>query len=167
MNTAPHVPVLLEPTLNLLQPANGKRLWYGGASAAGSLRGVGCEEAVWNPAPQRHSIWALALHLAYWKYAVRRILEDSSKGAFPRKPSNWPAVPTAADEAAWKQDRGLLREEHEKLLTSVRAFDPRQLDQIAPGSGSYRFTDLMLGAATHDLYHTGQIQLVKRLFRAR
>lgn len=153
--------------LNLLQPEPGKRLWYGGATAAGSLRGVGYEEAAWKPAPDRHSIWALVLHLAYWKYAVRRILEDSPKGAFPRKPSNGPAVPAIADEKAWKRDRGLLREEHEKLLAVVRAFDPRRLDEIAPGSGSYRFVDLMFGAATHDLYHTGQIQLVKRLYRGR
>jgi len=157
----------IDEILNLLQPAKGSRLWYGGATAAGSLRGVGYGEAAWKPALGRHSIWALVLHLAYWKYAVRRIIEDSPKGAFPRKPSNWPAVPANADEKAWKRDRGLLGEEHEKLLAVVRAFDPHRLDEIAPGSGSYRFTDLMFGVSTHDLYHTGQIQLVKRLWRGR
>ncbi len=157
----------VEEILNLLQPAKGKQLWYGGATAAGSLRGVGVEEAAWKPAPDRHSIWALVLHLAYWKYAVRRILEDSPKGAFPRKPSNWPVVPTEASEDLWKKDRLLLRDEHENLLAVVRAFDPRRLDEIAPGSGSYRFADLMFGVSTHDLYHTGQIQLVKRLYRGR
>ncbi len=157
----------IDEILNLLQPSPGKRLWYGGATAGGSLRGVGCVEAAWQPAPERHSIWALVLHLAYWKYAVRRILEDSPKGAFPRKPSNWPVVSDVAEDKAWKQDRGLLGAEHEKLLAVVRAFDARRLDEIAPGSGRYRFVDLMFGAVTHDLYHTGQIQLVKRLFRAR
>ncbi len=154
-----------EEILNLLQPAKGQRLWYGGATAAGSLRGVGCEEAAWKPAADRHSIWALVLHLAYWKYAVRRIIEDSPKGAFPRKPSNWPAEPDPANEKAWKQDRRLLGEEHEKLLTAIRGFDPHRLDQMAPGSGSYRYGDLMFGVSTHDLYHTGQIQLLKRLYR--
>jgi hypothetical protein len=153
--------------LNLLQPGKGKRLWYGGATATGSLRGVGCAEAAWRPAPDRHSIWALVLHLAYWKYAVRRILEDSPKGAFPRKPSNWPAVPAVAAEKAWKTDRALLGEEHTKLLAAVGGFDAGRLDEVAPGSGRYRFVDLMFGAATHDLYHTGQIQLVKRLRRGR
>jgi len=157
----------IDEILNLLQPEKGKRLWYGGATAAGSLRGVACEEAAWKPAPDRHGIWALVLHLAYWKYAVRRILENSAKGAFPRKPSNWPAVPAGKGEKAWQQDRLLLREEHGKLLAVVRAFDHRRLDKIAPGSGSYRFADLMFGVATHDLYHTGQIQLVKRLYRSR
>ncbi len=154
----------IEEILNLLQPAKGKRLWYGGATAAGSLRGVGCDEAAWPPAPGRHSIWGLVLHLAYWKYAVRRILEDSPKGTFPRKPSNWPAVPTA-DEQTWKKDRRLLVEEHAQLLTVIRGFHPGRLDEIASGSGSYRYCDLMFGVSTHDLYHTGQIQLIKRLYR--
>jgi hypothetical protein len=157
----------IDEILNLLRPKKGTRLWYGGATAAGSLRGVGCEEAAWRPAPERHSIWALVLHLAYWKYAVRRILEDSPRGVFARKPSNWPAVPAEADEAAWKKDRGLLGAEQEKLLAVVRAFGSRRLDEIAPGSGRYRYIDLMFGVATHDLYHTGQIQLVRRLYRGR
>ncbi len=157
----------IDEILNLLQPKKGTRLWYGGATAAGSLRGVGCEEAAWKPAPERHSICALVLHLAYWKYAVRRILEDSPKGVFARQPSNWPAVPVDAGEKALKEDRGLLVEEQVKLLAVVRAFGPRRLDEIAPGSGRYRFIDLMFGVATHDLYHTGQIQLVRRLYRGR
>jgi hypothetical protein len=41
------------------------------------------------------------------------------------------------------------------------------LNLLATGSGSYRFADLMFGISTHDLYHTGQIQLVKRLYRDR
>ncbi len=155
----------IEEILNLLQPAKGKRLWYGGATAAGSLRGVDHDQAAWRPGPGRHPIWGLVLHLAYWKYAVRRIIEDSPKGAFSRKPSNWPAVPEPADEKAWKQDRRLLGEEQEKLLAVIRGFDPKRLDEIAPGSGSYRFCDLMFGVSTHDLYHTGQIQLLKRLYR--
>jgi len=157
----------IDEVLNLLQPGKGKRLWYGGATAAGSLRGVGHEQAAWRPASHRHPIWGLVLHLAYWKYAVRRILEDSPKGAFTRKPSNWPALPDPADDKAWKRDRALLNDEQEKLLHAIHGFDPKRLDELAPGSGSYRFIDLMFGVATHDLYHTGQIQLLKRLQRDR
>ena len=49
----------------------------GGATPLGCLRGVQPEQAVWKPAPDRHSIWELVLHIAYWKYAVRRNLEGS------------------------------------------------------------------------------------------
>jgi len=76
-------------------------------------------------------------------------------------------VPKPADAETWKADRGLLRSEHELLVEAVRAFDPRRLDAAAPGSGSYRFVDLMFGAVGHDLYHVGQIQLLKRLYPTR
>ena len=157
----------LREILNLLDPPAGTRLWYGGATVAGSLRGVTPEQAAGKPAPKRHSIWELTLHLAYWKYAVRRNLEGSAQGTFHRSPANWPAVPAAVDARSWKADRALLRSEHVQLVEAVRAFDPRRLDQAAPGSAKYRFVDLLFGIVSHDLYHVGQIQVLKRLNQTR
>jgi hypothetical protein len=153
----------LREILNLLEPPTGKRLWYGGATVSGCLRGVTPEQAVWKPGGKRHSIWELTLHLAYWKYAVRRNLEALPQGSFPRSPANWPAVPQPAEEPEWKADRALLRSEHLLLVEAVRAFDPRQLDNTVPGSGNYRFVDLLFGIVSHDLYHVGQIQVLKRV----
>ena len=157
----------LRDILNLLDPPAGKKLWYGGATAAGCVRGVTPEQAAWKPAPKRHSIWELTLHLAYWKYAVRRNLEALPQGTFPRSPSNWPAVPKPADAAQWKADRALLRSEQVLLVEAVRAFDPRRLDKVVPRSEKYRFVDLLFGIASHDLYHVGQIQVLKRLYPTR
>lgn len=157
----------LREILNLLDPPAGKRLWFGGASVAGCLRGVTPEQADWKPAPKRHSIWELTLHLAYWKYAVRRNLEALPQGAFPRSPSNWPAVPQPADAPHWTADRALLRSQHAQLVEAVRVFDPRRLDKPAPGSKAYRFVDLLFGIVSHDLYHVGQVQLLKRLYLTR
>ena len=155
----------LAEVLHLLDPPAGTKLWYGGATALGSLRGVGHEEAAWKPAPDRHSIWELALHLAYWKYAVRRRLDDSvPRGAFPRSPANWPHMPYGLDERAWKEDRALLRHEHEALVAVARSLPPERLDH-RDAKGEYRALDLLFGVATHDVYHTGQIQLMKRLFQ--
>ena len=157
----------LREILTLLDPPTGTRPWHGGATVAGCLRGVTPEQAAWKPAPRPHSIWELTLHLAYWKYAVRRNLEGSPVGAFPRSPSNWPAVPTPANAVHWKADRALLRSEHEQLVEAVRAFNPQRLDETAPGSGNYRFADLLFGIASHDVYHVGQIQILKRLYQSR
>jgi uncharacterized damage-inducible protein DinB len=157
----------LDEVLNLLDPNAGKRLWYGGASPLGCVRGVSPELAAWKPGADRHSIWELTLHLAYWKYAVRRLLEGGPKGGFPRSPANWPQVPEASDERSWKEDRALLRSEHERLVAAVRAFESHQLDEVAPGSGSYRFLDLLYGIVMHDTYHVGQIQVQKRLYATR
>jgi uncharacterized damage-inducible protein DinB len=154
----------LAEVLHLLDPPAGARPWYGGATALGSLRGVGHQQATWKPSPDRHSIWELALHIAYWKYAVRRRLDDSvPRGAFARSPSNWPRIPDKPDERAWKKDRALLREEHEALVAVARALGTDRLDSRG-AKGDYRALDLLFGVATHDVYHTGQIQLMKRLY---
>jgi uncharacterized damage-inducible protein DinB len=152
---------------HLLDPPPGERLGYGGATPTGSLRGIAPEAAAWRPAPDRHSIWELTLHLAYWKYAVRRLLEGSPRGGFDRVPSNWPRQPATATVAGWKRDRALLRSEHDLLVAAVRGFDPGRLDERVQGSKNYRYADLMFGIVTHDVYHVGQVQLMKRLYRSR
>lgn len=157
----------LREILNLLDPPAGTRLWYGGATVSGCLRGIIPEQAAWKPARKRHSIWELTLHLAYWKYAVRRNLEALPQGTFPRSPSNWPAVPKPADASHWKADRALLRSQHMQLVEAVQTFDPRRLDEAVPGSTNYRFVDLLFGIVSHDLYHVGQIQVLKRLYHTR
>lgn len=155
----------LTDALHLLDPPAGERLWYGGASALGSLRGVDHVQAAWKPHPGRHSIWELALHIAYWKYGVRRRLDETiPRGAFPRKPANWPRIRGESDARSWKEDRSLLRSEHEALVEVVRSFDSCRLDE-RQGKSDYRYVDLIFGAVTHDIYHTGQIQLMKRLYR--
>jgi len=157
----------LREILAMLDPKPGTRLWHGGASPLGSLRGVSHEQATWKPSPDRHSIWEFALHIAYWDYAVRRNLETGPIGGFPRSPANWPAVPARPDAKAWANDRTLLRSEQKKLIAAVRGFDPKRLDVVASRKKAYRFADLLHGIVMHDTYHAGQIQLMKRLYRAR
>ena len=158
--------------LRVLDPAPGFRPWHGGASPLGSLRGVTEVEAAWRPAPGRHSIWELVLHIAYWKYAVRRRLVGGPSGSFPRSPSNWPSAPDPADAKAWKADRALLRDEHALVVEAIRGFDPALYDETAPGGtagsgSSVTFGDLIMGVVMHDTYHTGQIQVLKRLYASR
>jgi uncharacterized damage-inducible protein DinB len=149
-----------------LDPPPGVKLWHGGATVLGCLRGVTAEAAAWRPAPGRHSIWALTLHVAYWKYAVRRRITGEERGAFPRSPSNWPVVPDEASEAAWKGDRALLREEHDALVEAIASFDPARLDDVA-GDGTTSWAELLWGIVLHDVYHVGQIQMLKRLYAER
>lgn len=148
-----------------LEPPRGGA-WHGGATPVGALRGVRAAEARWVPAPKRHSIWALTLHIAYWKYAVRRHLEPVEIPRFPRSPSNWPALPAVPDEAAWKEDRALLALEHAELVRAVRGFDAGKLKHRSPRKRRWTYGELIIGVLAHDVYHTGQIQLLKRLWSA-
>jgi hypothetical protein len=133
----------------------------------GALRGVGAEQARWKPAPRRKSIWILTLHIAYWNYAVRRLLDGSGRGAFPRRPANWPELPEQLDERSWAADLALLREEHDRLVAAARKVSPSLLTRRPPTSRRWTYGELLMGIAMHDAYHTGQIQLLKRLWRER
>jgi len=150
-----------------LQPARGQRNWHGGPSPVTALRGVDADQAMWRPGARRKSIWALALHIAYWKYTVLRHLETELIQRFPRSPSNWPAPPATPDGAAWNRDVTLLKEQHERLVGAVEKLSTSDLDRIPPAGRRWTYGELVLGIAAHDAYHTGQIQLMKKLWLER
>jgi hypothetical protein len=162
---------MASPTMDLLlwnlQPPAGRRSWHGGPTPVGALRGVTALQASWRPAPQRKSVWELALHIAYWKYTVRRHLSDDVVPRFSRGPANFPAQPDLADEAAWARDVALLRQEHTALVEAMRRLSDRRLGDVPAMGKRWTFGELALGIAAHDAYHTGQIQLIKRLWQER
>jgi hypothetical protein len=171
MNGPAHGGVMPTPPMELLlwnlQPASGRRSWHGGPTPIGALRGVTAVQAAWRPTPRRKSVWELALHIAYWKYTVRRHLLREPQPRFPRSPANFPAQPERADESAWARDVALLKSEHLRLLEAVAGLSEASLGDI-PGSGRrWTYGELILGIAAHDAYHTGQIQLLKRLWQER
>jgi uncharacterized damage-inducible protein DinB len=153
--------------VDAIQPRSGGQGWHGGPTPIGALRGIRAEQARWKPAPRRKSIWALTLHITYWKYAVRRLLDGSRRGAFPRRPSNWPGLPERPDERSWNADVALLRAEHERLVQAASAVDQALLSRRPPSSRRWTYGELVVGIALHDAYHTGQIQLLKRLWQER
>jgi hypothetical protein len=150
-----------------LQPPTGRKNWHGGPSPVGALRGVTAAQAAWRPTPRRKSIWELALHIAYWKYTVRRHLEGGEQSRFSRRPANFPAQPDRPDVDAWARDIALVRSEHERLVAAVRALAGERLGAVPPEGRRWTYGELVLGIAAHDAYHTGQIQLLKRLWQER
>ena len=139
--------------------------WHG-TPLSGSFRGLTSAAARWRPKPGRHSIWEIVLHTAYWKCMVRRRLLRDPAITFPRSPSNWPAVPERPTSSAWRDDRALLAREHALLVRTVAAFDSRLLARRGWRS-KWRNVEHIYGIASHDLYHCGQIQLIKRLIQTK
>ena len=147
--------------LQILDQAFARKGWHG-TTLRGSVRGLLAADALWRPGPRRHSIWDLTLHTAYWKYVTRRRLTGARRGAFPRPGSSWPRLPHPTSEAAWDADVALLVEQHALLREVVAGFPPSRLDRRPPG-GVWTFAEQIHGVAAHDLYHAGQIQLIKKL----
>jgi hypothetical protein len=148
--------------LDLVDRAYRGKSWHG-TSLRGTLRGVQPAVALWRPGAQRNCVWDLLLHAAYWKYVVRRRLAPDGP-PFPRRGSDFPLLPQPADAGALRTDLALLDEQHELLRQAVAALSE---DALAQRRGSWRVVDYVLGAGAHDLYHAGQINLVKRLHGAR
>ncbi|HQR45311.1 MAG TPA: DinB family protein [Thermoanaerobaculia bacterium] len=147
--------------LHLLDEAFDRTAWHG-PNLFGSVRRLGAGEAAARPGAGRHSVQEIVLHCAYWKYAVRRKLTGGKRGSFPLTGSNWFAREGGAARAAWPADRALLRREHEALRAAVAAFPARKLRSRAPASRN-SYLRLIAGAAAHDLYHAGQVRLIRRL----
>jgi hypothetical protein len=142
--------------LTLLDEAYEKRTWHG-PNLKQALRGVTAKQAAWRPGRGRHNIWEVAVHAAYWKYTVRRRIEGGKRGSFALKGSNFFARPEAGakTEKAWSADKELLDREHRALLHAVVAL-----------RGTPRWEKLLpqlWGIAFHDIYHAGQIRLLRRL----
>ena len=144
-----------------LDEAYDRRSWHG-TNLRGSLRGLSAASAAWRPGPGRHNAWEITLHAAYWKYAAWRRITGEKRGSFARRGSNWFETPSPASEAAWRRDVTLLQKYHRLLRAAVSRLADEDLERRAPG-GREPIGRLLRGIAAHDLYHAGQIQLVKRL----
>ncbi|MFL6259469.1 MAG: DinB family protein [Thermoanaerobaculia bacterium] len=150
--------------LRALDTGYDHKSWHG-PILKGSLRGISPEEAAWRPAPGRHNVWELAIHAAYWKYSVLHRLRREVR--FPLKGSNWfPRPEGEISEQAWKADLRILEQMHRDLRAAVAVLRDGDLETVPQGSKTV-VRDLVLGAAYHDIYHAGQIQLLKRLREGR
>jgi hypothetical protein len=144
--------------LQLLAEAYEKKTWHG-PNLRQSIRGVSARAAAWRPQRGRHNIWEEVTHAAYWKYVVRRRLLGEPRGSFPLQGSNFFPTPTPAAESAWRAARQLLDDEHRKLIAAIA--DPRNAAVVR------KHTRVVLGIAFHDVYHAGQIRLLRRLQESR
>jgi hypothetical protein len=148
--------------LDGLDEAFDKKSWHG-PNLRGAIRGVTAAQAAWRPAGDRRNIWELTLHAAYWKYVVRRKILGEKRGSFVLVGSNFferpeggsAATEAAPTEAAWKHDTVILEAEHRKLRDTVAQLPARALTPA--------MCHLIRGAAAHDLYHAGQIRLLRRM----
>jgi hypothetical protein len=154
--------------LALVDEAFDRKAWHG-TTLFGSLRGVSAATAAWRPGPLRHNIWEIAVHAAYWKYAVRRLLTGEKRGSFALKGSNWfekPGDRTApalgSVDREWANDVKALSEEHRRLREAIERFPEAALSKRLKGK-AYDAAFTIRGIACHDLYHAGQIQLLKKL----
>ena len=143
--------------------------WYGNPSDK-ILEGITAAEAATQLAPGSHTIWQLVLHMTAWTETTgQRVRGMGSKG--PDR-GDWPDVGDTSD-AAWKAAlaeldtaRKALVEEintahEEDIQLHVKQHDPPFKDTGMSRAGT------VYGLIEHDIYHLGQIALIRNALRAK
>jgi uncharacterized damage-inducible protein DinB len=135
--------------------------WHGD-SLFEILKGVTAEQAAARPIAGAHAIWELALHVAAWDGVALRRLGGVAVELSDLE--NFPAVPDAS-EAAWREALAEVRSVHEKLISAVSAMPDTRLSEMVPGKegAHYTFYYMLHGVVQHELYHAGQIALLKKM----
>ena len=132
--------------------------WHG-PSVLEALEDVTAYVAQQHPIAGAHSIWELVLHLAgTYRLVLRRVAGDTTPLSADE---DWPVVPALTD-ADWTDTIHTLRELNHQLRREVAAFDPDRLDKPLVAEPSSRAYVQFIGVTQHDLYHAGQIVLLKR-----
>lgn len=140
-----------------LQRAFAGGAWHG-PSVLELLENVTASQAAARPIAGAHNVWELVLHIKAWEDACRRRLFGDR--AELSEEENWPPVSETTD-AAWRKTIAALREGHQKLSEAIAAVDEARLDEpILQGMGTVYAT--LHGAVQHDLYHAGQIAILKK-----
>lgn len=148
----------IDRMLNQLDRAFRDDAWHGPAVLE-ALAGVDEKLANARPLAKAHSIWELVLHMAFWKEIVRERLKGLSPQVDERE--NFPEIKDPSP-AAWHRALARLETAHDTLRAEVARITDDQLDQIpVPGGRASRYT-MIHGMVQHDLYHAGQIAILKK-----
>ncbi len=154
----------IERLADQLQRAFYADAWCG-LSLLEALHGVDAARAAARPLAQAHNIWEIVAHLSGWKRTVQQRLE----GRLVRTPEegDWPQV-TDTSEEGWRETLAQLKARHDALLAVVRGLEDARLADLLvteasreTGGGVSCYVTLH-GIAQHDLYHGGQISLLRK-----
>jgi uncharacterized damage-inducible protein DinB len=135
--------------------------WHGPAVLE-LLVDVDAVTAAAKPVREAHGIWELVLHIAVWDDAALRRLDG--KVWQPEGTDNFPNPPTPT-EAAWRKAIADAKRTHNLLVKTVVSLPESRLRDQVPGK-KYDFYHMLHGMAQHELYHAGQIAILKKAVAA-
>ena len=126
------------------------------------LKDVKAKQAAARPIKNAHTIWELVLHIAAWDGAVLR--RTGGKAAKVSDKQNFPLI-TDKSEAAWQSALARLKQTHDDLVKAVTEFPDSRLQEQVPGKTAkyYNYFYMFSGIVQHELYHAGQIAVLKKL----
>jgi uncharacterized damage-inducible protein DinB len=122
------------------------------------LKDVSAQQASAHPVQGAHSIWELVNHIGSWNFILATRAAGQAVAVTPEQ--DWPPVTDTSAES-WKRALGQLREARARLRTVVEKLNDAQLEGIVPGKDHSVYV-MLHGGVQHDLYHAGQIAVLKK-----
>jgi uncharacterized damage-inducible protein DinB len=133
--------------------------WHG-PSVMELVESVSADQAKRKPIKGAHSMWELLLHMTAWQeYALEVV--DGNDAAPLEGEADWPPVPDPPSESAWdttkRKFEGGMRELRERIIH----LDDARLHGTVPRR-DFPLKVLLHGLIHHNLYHGGQIALLRK-----
>jgi uncharacterized damage-inducible protein DinB len=139
-----------------------RRAFYGsawhGPAVLELVKDIDATTAAAKPLDEVHSIWELLLHVEAWDRAG--LIRLSGKKCQMKGNKNFPPVTTATD-AAWRETVAQVKRTHDELVETVAGLPERRFCDQVPGK-RYDFYHMLHGIAQHELYHAGQMAILKK-----
>ena len=141
-----------------LEKAFDKQPWYG-SSVMAILKEVE-PSIVHKRIGQAHTICELVLHMTAWRtFVIRRLAGDTAYVV--SDDLNFPKPSGHSD--AWPKPVIGLEDSQRELLLAIKAMSPEKLDELVPkASHKYTWYTLLHGIIHHDIYHLGQIAILRK-----
>ncbi len=139
-----------------------EKAFYGGAwhgpSVMEVLNDISASKAEAKPINGAHSIWEIVLHIITWHKVVIRRLEGDP--ALPADEEDWRQMKDFSEES-WKRTLVNLKEGFNELISKVGKLDENKLEDTVAGKNYSKYF-MLLGLVQHDVYHAGQIALIRK-----
>jgi uncharacterized damage-inducible protein DinB len=132
--------------------------WHG-PSVHELLAGIDATAAAARPLPHAHSVWEILLHMTVWLEVVRRRMTEG-RSIQPPPEEDWPTPPAPTAEA-WQALRDRHQRAYRDLVEFLSRLDEEDLRERVAGK-DYDASIMLYGIVQHELYHAGQIALLKK-----
>ena len=134
--------------------------WYG-ENIVSKLNEVSDELAFTRPMRYVHAIAEVVAHMTYWRQSlISRLNKDESFHASVESEENWRDL-LVLRAAGWKKVLSDF-EESQKAIVQILSRQPASI-LTTEYAGGHTFEYLIQGVIDHDIYHLGQIALIRKM----
>ncbi|MBC3785770.1 DinB family protein [Spirosoma utsteinense] len=135
--------------------------WHG-PSVVEALRGVTPDVAGRRIMPNTHTIAELVFHMTSWRIFCVKKMQGDVDFDITTPAKDFGALPDKIDDFEWEALEMELSLSQEELINELdKRDDDEFLEDIVPGR-DYTYYDMLHGIINHDMYHTGQIVILKK-----